>query len=77
MRRTVIAVGWVGAVALLGLVLRWNSPTTAQDPAPAPNNAGNGRPPAATLPIAQVVLFSSGVGYFQREGDVEGSSAWT
>ncbi len=26
------------------------------------------------LPIAQVILFSSGVGYFQREGEVEGSA---
>src|SRR5438876_1594848 len=26
------------------------------------------------LPIGQVVLFSSGVGYFQREGQVEGST---
>src|ERR1700690_3540187 len=26
------------------------------------------------LPIAQVVLFSSGVGYFQREGTVEGNT---
>jgi len=29
-------------------------------------------PTAALLPISQVVLFSSGVGYFQREGTVEG-----
>src|SRR5262249_47987765 len=29
---------------------------------------------AAQLPIGQVVLFSSGVGYFQREGTVEGSA---
>ncbi len=28
---------------------------------------------AAKLPVQQVVLFNSGVGYFQREGDVEGS----
>jgi hypothetical protein len=28
---------------------------------------------AAQLPIGQVVLFSSGVGYFQREGQVEGT----
>src|SRR5262249_4221949 len=28
---------------------------------------------ASLLPIARVVLFSSGVGYFQREGTVEGS----
>src|SRR5437899_2988818 len=31
-------------------------------------------PTASQLPIAQVVLFSSGVGYFQREGTVEGST---
>src|SRR5262245_34223376 len=30
-------------------------------------------PTAAQLPIGQVVLFSSGVGYFQREGFVEGN----
>jgi hypothetical protein len=29
---------------------------------------------AEQLPIGQVVLFSSGVGYFQREGTVDGSS---
>src|ERR1041385_8002217 len=29
-------------------------------------------PTAARLPISQVVLFSSGVGHFQREGQVEG-----
>ena len=32
--------------------------------------------PAATatqLPVAQVVLFSSGVGYFQREGTIDGT----
>ena len=29
---------------------------------------------AVQLPIGQVVLFSSGVGYFQREGTVEGNA---
>ncbi|MBI1918569.1 MAG: DUF4139 domain-containing protein, partial [Planctomycetes bacterium] len=29
-------------------------------------------PTAALLPVAQVVLFSSGVGYFQREGSIDG-----
>src|SRR5262245_17714605 len=29
-------------------------------------------PTAALLPVGQVVLFSSGVGYFQREGSIEG-----
>jgi len=31
-------------------------------------------PTASLLPIGQVVLFSSGVGYFQREGTIEGDS---
>src|SRR5882672_2329056 len=29
---------------------------------------------APTLPISQVVLFSSGVGYFQREAEIEGNT---
>ena len=31
-------------------------------------------PTVGQLPLAQVVLFSSGVGYFQREGTVEGNA---
>src|SRR3954447_24178680 len=31
-------------------------------------------PSAAQLPIGRVALFSSGVGYFQREGTVEGEA---
>src|SRR5262245_4623394 len=60
-----------------------------RDPAPPPAVVaakqpppGNGTPAEVNgarrsttqLPIAQVILFSSGVGYFQREGEVEGSS---
>src|SRR5205085_9009881 len=30
--------------------------------------------PTPELPIARAVLFSSGVGYFQREGEVEGNA---
>ncbi|HEY8505479.1 MAG TPA: DUF4139 domain-containing protein, partial [Gemmataceae bacterium] len=30
--------------------------------------------PAVSLPITQVVLFSSGVGYFGRSGEVEGDA---
>jgi hypothetical protein len=78
MRRTVIVAGSVGAVALLALVMWWAGPTTAQDQphAPAPVNNGNGqaRQPSTPLPIGHVILFSSGVGYFQREGEVEGNS---
>ena len=32
------------------------------------------RPGSAELPIGRIVLFSSGVGYFQREGQVDGSA---
>src|SRR5262249_16287683 len=42
-----------------------------------PKNGGPADVPQAAagqLPIAQVVLFSSGVGYFQREGEVQGNS---
>ena len=79
MRRTVIAASSAGAAALAAFVLWWASPTTAQDPAPVPpaqGNNGNGqaKPPSVPLPIGHVVLFSSGVGYFQREGEVEGNS---
>jgi hypothetical protein len=33
-----------------------------------------GQPPRAELPLQRIVLFSSGVGYFQREGQVEGNA---
>ena len=44
-------------------------------PAQADAWRGTIQPPprASQLPIGQVVLFSSGVGYFQREGVVEGN----
>src|SRR5437588_7265381 len=38
-----------------------------------PKKEASKSPTAAQLPIGQVVLFSSGVGYFQREGQVEGT----
>jgi hypothetical protein len=36
--------------------------------------AGGKINPADTLPIKQVVLFNSGVGYFQREGEIDGDA---
>src|SRR5262249_48379625 len=73
-----------GAIVLLGLVAWHTAPAQQRpspldglappkDPAVAPVN-GNGRKPGTQLPISQVVLFSSGVGYFQREGEVEGAT---
>jgi hypothetical protein len=32
------------------------------------------RPGAAELPVSRIVLFSSGVGYYQREGQVDGNT---
>ena len=44
----------------------------------SPAQSGKADPPAAVaapnLPINHVVLFSSGVGYFQREGEVQGNA---
>ncbi len=42
--------------------------------AKGPQNPGDPADKKGQLPIAQVVLFSSGVGYFQREGVVEGNT---
>jgi hypothetical protein len=39
-----------------------------------PENGGKGKAVDSPLPIRQVVLFNSGVGYFQREGDVSGDT---
>ncbi len=39
-----------------------------------PPIAVKGARPADALPIKQVVLFNSGVGYFQREGEVDGDA---
>src|SRR5262245_40417679 len=36
--------------------------------------AGTGTATAPALPISKVVLFSSGVGYFQRTGTVDGNA---
>jgi hypothetical protein len=60
-----------GAVVAVGGVVAFLSSGT-------PAGAARGDEPAAgeraQLPIGQVVLFSSGVGYYQREGSVEGDA---
>src|SRR3954470_2239186 len=70
MRRTLFVVPLVVAIGLTAFaVLR-------AGPSPAVNDrAPNGqKPPAALLPLSHVVLFSSGVGYFQREGEIDGAA---
>src|SRR5262249_43664272 len=67
-----IALGIAGARAAMAFAA-WHAssaaPTTS-DRATVVKQAG----PAASLPITHVYLFSSGVGYFQREGELEGAS---
>ena len=75
MRRTWVLASLSGGAALAAAVafIVWPARSPADPPKPSD------QPPAAAaeaaqLPIGQVVLFSSGVGYFQREGQVEGNT---
>src|SRR5205807_5685355 len=75
MRRIIVAASLIGILALTAVLVLKPSPSPAEGPA-------KGEPPPVLplkaagpqLPMAQVVLFSSGVGYFQREGEVEGNA---
>src|SRR5439155_16537095 len=64
----------IGAAALAGAFLMRSTflPAVEANENRAVKEMGKS-PTAEMLPISQVVLFSSGVGYFQREGAVEGS----
>ena len=46
-------------------------PAGSPVPVPHAQAALAARPDSSALPVAQVILYSSGVGYFQREGEVE------
>src|SRR5262245_39688352 len=66
MRRALVAASLAGAVALAAFVVLLR-------PGLSPAEPGKGEPavkPASSLPVARVILYSSGVGYFQREGKV-------
>jgi hypothetical protein len=72
MRRTMLVAPLAGALALGAFfALRpSDSPAGPADGQPGPA----GPAPAASLPVAEAILYSSGVGYFQREGTVEGNA---
>jgi hypothetical protein len=77
MRRTAIfslALAAAGALALALLPTHTPAEDKPQQKAEQPQARPQEGKPATQLPIAQVVLFSSGVGYFQREGSVEGDA---
>jgi hypothetical protein len=72
MRRAILWTLTAGAAASAAFVLL-RPPAAPGGPQDKPNGAEPPSARAAALPITQVVLFSSGVGYFQREGPVEGT----
>ena len=79
MRRTLLLAAGTGLAAVTGLTayLAWPSPSPADSLKTVNQLAHAAAAPSETsaqLPIGQVVLFSSGVGYFQREGQIEGDA---
>ncbi|HEV3238239.1 MAG TPA: DUF4139 domain-containing protein, partial [Gemmataceae bacterium] len=71
MSRRLLLVGLL-VLSLFGiLAVLHNTPRAAEPLIEQPRQSIKGSTP---LPISQVVLFSSGVGYFQREGEVEGNT---
>src|SRR6516225_7079250 len=73
MKRAWVWAALAGIVALTGAVLVSPAVFSANRGETRETKEASKSPTAAQLPIAQVVLFSSGVGYFQREGVVEGN----
>src|SRR5438874_1179558 len=60
-------------VTMVGVLAFWLAPTFLRA-RPSPQQLEDLGNRVTNLPIGQVVLFSSGVGMFQREGTVEGDA---
>src|SRR5262249_36779697 len=71
MRRTLLIAPVLGAVLVGAAVFPRLPRSSTADPSKTEPAA---RANPVLLPVSQVVLFSSGVGYLQREGTVEGSA---
>jgi hypothetical protein len=69
MKRTYLHLALIAA-AFIGAAVLWAA-TPGASKSPQVGAAAEPKPPARSLPLGQVVLFNSGVGYFQREGAVE------
>ncbi|HBI46380.1 MAG TPA: DUF4139 domain-containing protein [Planctomycetales bacterium] len=79
MRRSLLLVAGTGLAAVAGATAYFLAPSQAAGPLKPgePVAAHVAAAPSETsvqLPIGQVVLFSSGVGYFQREGQIDGDA---
>jgi hypothetical protein len=71
MRRTLWLAQPAVAVLVLALVVMRPSPSPA---GPDPDTRPAAQVAGPSLPVTQAILYSSGVGYFQREGKVEGNT---
>jgi hypothetical protein len=80
MRRSLLLVAGTGLAVVAGVTAYFLAPSQAPAGPPKPGEpvaAHVAAAPSETsvqLPIGQVVLFSSGVGYFQREGTIDGDA---
>ena len=77
MRRMFWLLPFAGLAAAAAAVAILRPAPTSADPPKPPEPVRAAAAPSETsaqLPIGQVVLFSSGVGYFQREGQIEGDA---
>jgi hypothetical protein len=77
MKRTWLVASLTGGAVLIAAAcafVGWPSKSPADPPKPALHSAIAPAETAVQLPIGQVVLFSSGVGYFQREGTIDGDA---
>ena len=72
MRRKYLLAGLLGVLAVAGGIALWTGIITAQST--RVSTKGEEDPARKNLPLTQVILFNSGVGYFQREGSVEGNA---
>ncbi|MGH7174048.1 MAG: DUF4139 domain-containing protein, partial [Gemmataceae bacterium] len=71
MRRHHLFLALIAAVCVCAIFV-WRSSSGA--PQVPDHGQANERRPAHQLPLSQIVLFNSGVGYFQREGAINGDA---
>jgi hypothetical protein len=72
MRRAFWLVPVAGVATLAGVLALWRPSSAGPEKAAPLPEAPASR--SAALPVSEVILYSSGVGYFQRSGKVEGDA---
>src|SRR5262249_24695195 len=73
MRRTFVVASLAGAVALAGLLVLLRPGSSPAKPGKEGGDPAVGKP-AEQLPMGNIILYRSGVGYSQREGKVTGNT---